>query len=323
MKRPSTRFIVLSVAFLASSIGAQAQPLSDRPVRMIVPFAAGTGTDIAARLLTTTLSDAIKRPIVIENRPGALAIIGTEQAAKSPPDGLTLVATGSTAIAAAPSLFKKLPYDPVNDLAPVSLLATASLALFVGNEHPAKNLADLVALARKDPGKLNYASGNATGAVAGELLKQLAGIDVFHVPYKASPQALNDVAAGTVTIMFNDITGAMPLLRAGKLRALAVTSRGRARLLPEIPSLYEAGYKGYELYNWVGIFAPGRTAPDIVRWYAQEIAKVTASADFKEKFERVGLDLVQNDTPAAFAEFVKKEIASWTRLIQAAGLQPE
>jgi tripartite-type tricarboxylate transporter receptor subunit TctC len=250
-------------------------------------------------------------------------VIGTDQAAKAPPDGLTLVATGSTAIAAAPSLFKKLPYDPVNDLAPVSLLATASLALFVGQEHPAKSLADLITLAKKEPGKLNYASGNATGAVAGELLKQLAGIDVFHVPYKAAPQALNDVASGAVTMMFNDITGAGPLLKAGKIRALAVTSRGRARLLPDIPSLYEAGYTGYELYNWVGIFAPGKTSAEIVNWYAQEISKVTASPDFKEKFERVGLDLVQNDTPAAFSGFVKKEIAGWTRLIQAAGIQPE
>lgn len=302
---------------------AQAQPVPDRPVRMIVPFAAGTGTDIAARLLTASLTEAIKRPIVIENRPGALAVIGTDQAAKAAPDGLTLVATGSTAIAAAPSLFKKLPYDPVHDLAPVALLATASLALFVGADHPAKSLQELIALARKEPGRLNYASGNATGAVAGELLKQLAGIDVFHVPYKAAPQALNDVSAGSVTMMFNDITGAMPLLRAGKLRALAVTSRGRARLLPDIPSLYETGYTGYELYNWVGIFAPAKTPPDIIRFYSAEVARVTASPDFKEKFEKVGLDLVQNDTPAAFSEFVKKEIASWTRLIQAAGIQPE
>jgi tripartite-type tricarboxylate transporter receptor subunit TctC len=323
MKNRSLSLIVLALSLYGATGGVRAQMLPDRPVRMIVPFAAGSGTDIAARLLTTSLSGAIKHPIVIENRPGALAVIGTDQAAKAPPDGLTLVATGSTAIAAAPSLFRKLPYDPVNDLAPVSLLATASLALFVGNEHPTKNLADLVALARKEPGKLSYASGNATGAVAGELLKQLAGIDLFHVPYKAAPHALNDVAAGTVTMMFNDITGAMPLMRAGKLRALAVTSRGRARLLPDIPSLYEAGYKGYELYNWVGVFAPGQTSPEIVLWYAQEIAKVTSSADFKEKFERVGLDLVQNDTPAAFAEFVKKEIVNWTRLIRAAGLRPE
>ena len=317
------RLIITAAALIVHGAAAQAQPVPDRAVKMIVPFAAGTGTDIAARLLTSTLSDAIKRPIVVENRPGALAVIGTDQAAKAPPDGLTLVATGSTAIAAAPSLFKKLPYDPVNDLAPVSLLATASLALFVGAEHPARTLAELIALARQQPGKLSYASGNATGAVAGEMLKQLAGVDLLHVPYKAAPQALNDVATGAVTMMFNDITGATPLLRAGKIRPLAVTSRGRARLLPETPSLNEAGYPSYELYNWVGIFAPGKTSADIVGWYAQEIAKVTASADFREKFERVGLDLVQNDTPAAFSDFVKKEIASWTRLIQAAGIQPE
>jgi tripartite-type tricarboxylate transporter receptor subunit TctC len=314
----------LFLAFLAvASAPVAAQLPPDRPVRMIVPFAPGSGTDVAARLLTTSLSEAIKRPIVIDNRPGALAVIGTDAAAKAAPDGLTLVATGSTAIAAAPSLFKKLPYDPVNDLAPVSLLATASLALFVAKDHPAATLADLVASAKREPGKLSYASGNATGAVAGEMLKQLSGIDLLHVPYKNSPQALSDVAAWTVSMMFNDITGATPLLKAGRLRALAVTSRGRAKLLPDVPSLYESGYRGYELYNWVGIFAPAKTSPEIVRYYAQEISRVTASAEFKEKFERVGLDLVQGDTPAAFAEFVKKEIANWTRQIKAAGIQPE
>ena len=314
-------FLLLLLAVASAPAAAQLPP--DRPVRMIVPFAAGSGTDIATRLLTASLSEAIKRAIIVDNRPGALATIGTDQAAKAAPDGLTLVATGSTAIAAAPSLFKKLPYDPVNDLAPVSLLATAALALFVSNEYPSKNLDDLVARAKKEPGKLSYASGNATGAVAGEMLKQLAGVDLLHVPYKASPQALNDVAGGTVTMMFNDITGATPLLKAGKLRALAVTSRGRAKLLPEVPSLYEQGYRGYELYNWVGIFAPAKTPPAVIHYYSQEIARVTASPELKERFERVGLDLVQGDTPAAFAEFVKKEIANWTRQIKAAGIQPE
>jgi tripartite-type tricarboxylate transporter receptor subunit TctC len=314
---------LLAFLLVAAALPAAAQLPPDRPVRMIVPFAAGSGTDIAARLLTSSLSEAIKRPIVVDNRPGALATIGTDQAAKAPPDGLTLVATGSTAIAAAPSLFKKLPYDPVNDLAPVALLATASLALFVAHDHPAPSLADLVALAKKQPGKLSYASGNATGAVAGEMLKQLAGIELLHVPYKNSPQALNDVAAGTVTMMFNDITGATPLLKAGKLKALAVTSRGRAKLLPGVPSLYEAGYRGYELYNWVGIFAPGKTPPEVVRYYSREIGRVTAGPEIREKFERVGLDLVQGDTPEAFGQFVKKEIANWTRQIKAAGIQPE
>ena len=314
---------LLAITFALAATAAQAQYTTDRPIRLIVPFAPGSGTDVAARLLAATLAESIKRPIVIENKPGALATIGTDAAAKSPPDGHTLVATGSTALAAAPSLFKKLPYDPVADFAPVYLLATAPLALFVSSESPAKDLQGLVAEAKAKPGKLSYASGNATGAVAGEMLKQFAGIDIFHVPYKNSPQALNDVAGGQVSMMFNDIAGATPLVKAGKIRPLAVTSRSRARALPDVPSLYDTGYRGYELYNWVGILAPAKTSPEIVGYLAREIAKVAAHPDFKEKFERVGLDLVTDSSPDAFAAYIKTETANWTRQIKAAGIQPE
>lgn len=314
--------LVATAAALAATSG-HAQYATDRSIRLIVPFAPGSGTDVAARLLATSLSESIKRPIVVENKPGALATIGTDAAAKSPPDGHTLVATGSTALAAAPSLFKKLPYDPVADFAPVYLLATAPLALFVSNESPAKDLQVLIAEAKARPGKLSYASGNATGAVAGEMLKQFAGIDIFHVPYKNSPQALNDLAGGQVSMMFNDIAGATPLMKAGRLRALAVTSKGRARALPDVPSLYDAGYRGYELYNWVGILAPARTSPEIVGYLAREIAKVAAQPEFREKFERVGLDLVTDSSPATFAAYIRSETENWSRQIRAAGIQPE
>lgn len=311
------------VALVLTSLQAAAQLPPDRPIRVIVPFAPGSGTDVSARLLTTQLAESIKRAIVIENRPGALATIGTDAAAKAIPDGLTLVATGSTAIAAAPSLFKSLPYDPVRDLAPVYLLATAPLALFVGTDLPARSLADLVALAKAQPGKLSYASGNATGAVAGEMLKQSAGIDLLHVPYKNSPQALNDAAGGTVSMMFNDIAGATPLMKAGKIRPLAITSRERNKLLPDVPSLFESGFAGYELYNWVGIYAPAKTPLAAINYLATEIAKVTAQPAFRERFERVGLDLVVGSTPETFAAFTRREIENWGRMIKAAGIQPE
>ena len=314
--------LAVAVATLFPSL-ASAQLQGDRPVRLIVPFAAGSGTDVAARLLAGSLAESIKRPVVVENRPGALATIGTDAAAKAAPDGHTLVATGSTAIAAAPSLFKSLPYDPVKDLAPVALLATAPLALFVSAESNIRSMQDLVAAARAQPGKLSYASGNATGAVGGEMLKQAAGIDIFHVPYKNSPQALNDLAGGQVTMMFNDIAGATPLLKAGKLRALAITSRTRSRLLPDTPTLAEAGFPQYELYNWVGIFAPGKTPPDTVAYLNREIARIVAQPDFRERFERVGLDLAAPSTSAEFGAFVLREIDLWSRQIKAAGIQPE
>jgi tripartite-type tricarboxylate transporter receptor subunit TctC len=314
---------VLAATFALVVNDAAAQLQGDRPIRLIVPFAAGSGTDVSARLLATSLSESMKRAIVIENRPGALATIGTDAAAKSPPDGHTLVATGSTAIAAAPSLFKSLPYDPVKDLAPVALVATAPLALFVSAESPVRTVQDLVALARAQPGKLNYASGNATGAVAGEMLKQSAGVDLFHVPYKNSPQALNDLAGGQVSMMFNDIAGATPLLKAGKIRAIAITSRTRSRLLPDVPTMAEAGFANYELYNWVGIFAPAKTPADTVAYLSREIAKVIAQPEFRERFERVGLDLAAPGTPAEFGAFVLREIDLWSRQIRAAGIQPE
>ena len=314
---------VAAAFFLGLSSGVSAQYSSDKPIHMLVPFAAGSGTDIAARLLAQSLSESIKRKVLIDNRPGALGTIATNAAAKALPDGHTLVATGNTALAAGPSLFKNLPYDPVNDFSPIYLLATAPLALFVATDSPAKSLRDLIALARAQPGRLSYASGNATGVVAGEMLKQLAEIDLLHVPYKSAPQALIDVASGTVTMMFNDPTGALPLMKAGKIRALAITSRTRSPVLPDVPSLYESGYQSYELYNWVGILAPARTPREIVNYLAAEIAKIVVKPEIKERFDRVGLDLVTSSGPTEFASFIKREIALWSRQIRAAGLQPE
>ena len=178
-------------------------------------------------------------------------------------------------------------------------------------------------MAKAQPGRLSYASGNATGAVAGEMLKQLAGIDLLHVPYKNSPQALADIASGVVNMMFNDLAGATPLMKAGRIRALAITSRARSPVLPAVPSLYESGYRGYELYNWVGILAPAKTPREIVNFLAGEIGKIAARPDFKERFERVGLDLVVPSGPAEFASFIDREIALWSRQIKAAGIQPQ
>ena len=316
-------YVFATALFLGLATGVSAQYASDRPVRILVPFAPGSGTDVSARLLAQSLSESIKRPVVIDNRPGALGTIATHAAAKAPPDGHTLVATGNTALAAGPSLFKKLPYDPVNDFNPIYLLATAPLALFVATDSPANTLQKLIALAKAQPGRLSYASGNATGAVAGEMLKQLAEIDLLHVPYKNSPQALTDVASGTVNMMFNDVAGATPLMKAGRIRALAITSKARSPVLPDAPSLYESGYHGYELYNWVGILAPAGTPREIVNFLAAEIGKITLRPEIKERFDRVGLDLVTSSSPAEFAAFINREIALWSRQIKAAGLQPE
>lgn len=315
--------VVAATLFFGLTTGVSAQYSSDKPIRILVPFASGSGTDTAARLLAQSLTEAIKRPVLIDNRPGALGTIATDAAAKAPPDGHTLVATGNTALAAGPSLFKKLPYDPVKDFSPIYLLATAPLALFVATDSPARTLRELIVLARAQPGRLSYASGNATGAVAGEMLKQLADVELLHVPYKNSPQALIDVASGTVTMMFNDLAGATPLTKAGKIRALAITSKIRSPVLPDVPSLNESGYQSFELYNWVGILAPAGTPREIVNLLASEIGKIAVKPEIKERFDRVGLDLVTSSGPAEFGAFITREIALWSRQIKAAGLQPE
>ena len=296
--------VILALA-LAAPAAVHAQLVADKPIRLIVPFAAGSGTDVAARMLATALTESTQRTIVVENKPGALAVIGTDYAAKAAPDGHTLVATGSTAIAAAPSLFKKLPYDPVKDFAPIYLLATAPLALFVASDSPMKSLADAIEAAKRQPGRLSYASGNATGAVAGEMLKQLAGIDLIHVPYKASPQALTDVAGGTVSMMFNDIAGATPLIKAGRLRALAVTSKARSSRLEGVPTLVRSRLYRLRALQLGGDLRSGANPGRDVRYLAGEINKITARPEFREQFQRVGLDLVAPSEPAGFAEFVE------------------
>lgn len=314
--------LVVFAAVLHAGVAA-AQYTGDRPVRLVIPFTPGSGTDLAARILAEALAESIKRPVVPDNRPGALGTIGTAAVAKSTPDGHTLLMIGGTAISSAPFMMKNLAYDPLKDLAPVYLVATSPLALFVAADSPAKSFQDFVGMAKAQPGKLSYGAHVATNRVAMEVIKQAMGIDLVYVPYKGAPQALNDVAANVIATMFADLSGATPLVRANKVRPLALFQRTRSPRIPDVPTVYELGYTGHEVINWTGVFAPAGTPPALVDSLAREIAAIAARPEIKERYERVGLELRQAGTPQSFAAFVKQDYDAMGPIITALGIQAE
>ena len=321
MKLP--RLALALIACLGCTCSIAQYPSGDRPIRLVVPFTAGSGTDTATRLLTDALSPSIKRSFIVENRPGAGATIGTGAVAKATPDGFTLVMVGGTAVTSAPFLFRNLPYDPATELAPVYFLASSPLALFVSIDSPYKSFAEFVSGAKSQPGKLSYGAHTVTSRVATEVIRQSMGIDLVHVPYKGLPQALNDIAGGVLTTIFGDLSGSAPFVSSGKVRALALMKKTRSPRMPDVPTVYELGYQGHEVINWTGVFAPAKTPPDIVAYLAREIRAIADRPDFKERFERVGLDLHQGGTPESFAAFVRQDMDAMGTVIRRLGITPE
>ncbi|MCL4182031.1 MAG: tripartite tricarboxylate transporter substrate binding protein [Burkholderiaceae bacterium] len=318
------RRLLLAVALSVSCGAALAQfPPGDRPIHLIVPFTPGSGTDTAARLLAEELAPVIKRRIVVDNRAGASGTIGTASVAKSPPDGLTLVMIGGTGIVSAPFVFRNLPYDPVKDLKPVYFVASSPLALFVAADSPARSFQDLIDSAKAQPGKLTYAAHNITNRVAMEVIKQSMSVDVIHVPYKSMPQALGDVATGRVTAMFNDLSGSAQFVAAGKIRPLAIMRRARSPRIPDVPTVYEFGYRGHEVINWTGVFAPAGTPPEIVEFLANAIRSIAQEPRLVERFENLGLGLRQGGTPESLENFVRQDIDAMGKVIRHLEIVPE
>ncbi|MBC7781050.1 MAG: tripartite tricarboxylate transporter substrate binding protein [Proteobacteria bacterium] len=294
-----------------------------KPVRMIVPFPAGGGTDILARMVAQKLNEALGQPVIIDNRGGAGGTLGTEVAAKSAPDGYTLIlVSGSHAIN--PGLYRTLPYDTVNDFAAISLIATSPGILVVHPALPAKSVRELIALARTRPGQLNYASaGSGTPPhLAAELFRTMASVDIVHVPYKGNAAALADVIGGHVSLTFPTMPSALPHVRSGKLRALAVTGARRSPAAPEIPTLAEAGLPGYEATSWYGLLAPARTDPGIITRLHRDVSGMLASADVKDRFAGQGLEPAAN-TPQQFAALIRSEIAKWSKVVKASGARAD
>jgi tripartite-type tricarboxylate transporter receptor subunit TctC len=314
--------MALLVLIIATAASAQSYP--DKSVRMVVPFAAGAGSnDIMARLVAQKLSDALGQQFVVDNRPGASGIIGTDIVAKAPPDGYTVLMMSLT-FTVNPSLFSKLPYDTVRDLIPVTMVASAPLMLVVHPSVPAKSVTEFIAYAKANPGKLNFGSGGpgTTPHLAGEMIKTMAGIQVTHIPYKGGAPALTDLVAGQIQFMCENIPGTLPFAKAGKLRALAVTDLKRSPLLPELPTLDEAGLKGYQIVGWNGLFVPAGTPQPIVNRLNAEVVKALALPDVKDRLATLGADAV-GDTPQHFAVFIKAEIPKWAKVVKDAGLKIE
>lgn len=308
---------------LVVAVPLAAQDYPSRPVKIVVSYAPGGSNDVVARVIAPELQKELGQSFVVENRAGASGTIGADMVAKAPPDGYTLF-MGAGAHALAPSLFKKLPYDLVKDFAPVSLAATSAYLLVVNPAVPANTLPELIALLKAKPGQLNYASaGKGTPLhLSAELFKSKTGTDIVHVPYGGDTPALNDLLAGNVQLSFMSVASTAPQIRAGKLRALAVTSARRSEALPDLPTLHELGIDGYDVGTWWGLLAPAGTPDAIVDKLNAAMRKAVAQREVKERFAPLGLD-PRSDSPAEFAAFIKAEVARYAAIAKIAGIEPE
>jgi tripartite-type tricarboxylate transporter receptor subunit TctC len=317
------RLGVLLGAALLVALSAQAQPYPNHPIRIIVPYAPGGAVDIVARTIGSPLAETLRQPVIVDNRPGASANIGMELAAKSPPDGYVLL-MASNGIATNMALFPNLGFDGRRDFAPIAKIGYAPLVIVVPATSPAKSLKDLIAMAKADPGKLTYASaGNgSSGHLAGELLKATAKIDVLHVPYKGGAPAITDLLGERISFMPINPVEVIAHIRGGKLRALAVASDKRLSLLPDVPTVTEAGLTGYEASVWWGLVAPANVSSEIVRTLNAETNKALANPDIANKLGDLGV-VVTPGTPDKFGAFIKSQTELWSDLIKAARIQPD
>ncbi len=318
-----TTSILLIATALAASGTSVAQSYPTKPIRIVVVSTPGGSVDTLARTVGPKLAERWGQQVLVDNRPGAGGAIAAEIVAKSPPDGYTLIMGTVASFATNVSLRKSLPYDPVKDFSPISLVATQNLMLLIHPSVPAKSVRELTAIAKKQPGVLSFASaGNGTGGhLSGELYKMLAGVDLLHVPYKGVQPALIDVVSGQVSMTFASIISAMPQVKNNRLRPLAVTGGQRSPAAKDLPTMIEAGVKGYESATWYGLLAPAGTPVDIVNKLSTEVVAILKSPEMNDRLSKEGADPVGN-TPAEFARHIQAEIEKWRKVIQAAGIKP-
>jgi tripartite-type tricarboxylate transporter receptor subunit TctC len=313
--------ILLFAVLLGVSFSGISQTYPSHPVKLIVPFPAGSATDQVGRVIGAELQAALGQPFVVENKAGAQGAIAAAEVAKAAPDGYTLLVTTNTPQAANVSLFKKLNYDPVKDFAPVVRLGTTSFMLMVRPDFPAKSLKEFIDSARKQPGKLSAGYGSAGSQVSLAMLKQMAKLDVVEVPYKGIPQAITDTMGGQLAFTFVDLGNALGQAKGGKLKGLAVTSKSRTPLAPDLPAIAEE-LPGYELIAWFALMAPAKTPPEVVKKLYEASAKALAKPEVKDKYAAIGTDVAPLD-PAQLKTFIDSEIAHWAKLVKLAGIQPE
>lgn len=312
----------LVAALLAATIasGATAQTYPAKPIKVVVPFPPAGGTDIIARIVTDKLNQTLGWSMVVENKPGAGGNLGVELTTKAPADGYTLVLGQTSNLAINPTLYAKLPYDPLKDLVPVVAVASAPLVLVVPANSPYKTLADVVAAAKAKPGEVNFASpGNGTVAhLTGELLQKTAGIKFQHVPYKGTNQAVNDVMGGQVQLYMSSVPSALSFIRSGKLRALVVTSAQRVNDLPNVPTINESGYKGFDATTWFGLLAPAGTPQTVVAKVNSEVNRILQLPEVRQKIDTEGA-VAMGGSPDEFAALVKQEIVRWAPIVKESG----
>jgi len=309
----------LLCGLIAAPADLLAQTFASRPLRMIVPYPAGGGADVVGRMLAQKLSESFGQPFVVENRPGAASNIGTEIVARAAADGYTVLLVGTNHTSNV-NLFRKIPYDPIKDFAPVSLLTTASYVLDAHPSLPVHSVKDLVALARAKPGQINYGSGgNGLASHLGmELFKRMARIDMQHVPYKGGPPMLTDLLGGQISVGYDNIITSVPHIRSGRLRALAVSGARRSPLLPEVPTMAESGWPGYDVSIWQGLLAPAGTPETTLARLQEHTVAGMRNADTRERMAALGADVVAS-TRQEFAAFIKAEIDKWAEIIRATG----
>jgi tripartite-type tricarboxylate transporter receptor subunit TctC len=322
---PRRRLTLLAATALTAAMlpaAALAQAFPSRPVTFIVPFAAGSATDQLARALGQSITEQTKQTMVVENKAGASGMMAAQAAARAAPDGYTVLITTNTTHAANGHLYKKLPYDAVKDFAPVTGLGKGGQVLVVNAASPYKTVADLLAAAKKDPAKLSFGSGSSSSRVAGEMLKQLAGIDLLHVPYKSNPLAITDLLGGQIDLMITDTSTGVPQVKAGKLRALGYSTTKRSSQLPEVPTLEEAGVKGYDMGYWFAAYVPAGTPAPIVARLNELLQQGVKSAAAKAFFDTAGSE-PWTTTPDELAKFQAAETQKWGKVIKAAGIEAE
>jgi tripartite-type tricarboxylate transporter receptor subunit TctC len=321
MKLAANLFAALAVLLAAQTASAQSA-YPNRPVKILVGFTPGTAPDLAARILADRFSDVWSTPFVVENVPGAGSNVATERVARAASDGTTLLMGGNPSLVINPSLYEKLPFDPIRDFAPISQVFIAANLLAVPIESPVRTVAELVALAKAQPGKLSYAhAGVGTSQhLAAELFKYRAHLDIAPVPYRGSTALMPDLLAGRIDMSFANIVNVLPLVREGKLRALAITSIKRSALAPELPTMAESGFPGFEAVPWFGLLAPTGTPNDVLDKLHAETVKTLAMPEVRRKFDDLGLEPVGN-TPAEFAAIIRKETPEWAKVIKDAGIR--
>ena len=301
-----------------------AQTYPSKPIRFVVPYPAGGPLDTVARLLGQKVSESVKQPVIVDNKPGAGGNMGADAVAKSAPDGYTILMGAVATHAINPTLYASLPYDPIRDFQPVTQVASTPNVLIVNSSVPANNVREFIAYARSHPGKLNFGSGStgSAGHLAGELFKTMAGVDMTHVPYKGAAPAMQDLIAGQVQVMFDNYASASTQVRAGKVKALAVTTAKRSSLAPELPTIAESGLPGFDINTWFGIFTPAGTPRGIVERLHTEFTRALAMPDIREKMTNLGAEPVGN-SPAEFAAYIRSEAEKYARVIKASGAKAD